>query len=174
MGTSKISQDIYVEVADKVTKKQDMQSVAKNILLIAIGAVLLFVSGFVGDQGSALYMLSVSAGVVVLVIGLLRFFMGKKQYILKQTGSKLSSYSIYFDKEESGKIKSLFETGRFDEIARLHHKDNGGVRVDMLVSNDKKFVAAQLFEYVPYRYEAVSPVICLYEEDAAGLSKCIE
>ena len=62
------------------------------------------------------------------------------------------------------------EQKRFEILKGLKRQINTGVKVDAMIAADSRFVALQVSEYVPYMYEAVSPVMCYYENDALLLS----
>ena len=52
-------------------------------------------------------------------------------------------------------------------------KDNG-VKVETMLSADGEFAAAQVLEYVPYTFEAITPVMCFYGEDARKLKAALK
>lgn len=53
-------------------------------------------------------------------------------------------------------------------------KTNGNVRMDYMISQDKKFVAAQLFRFIPYTYEPASSVFYFTGDDASAFVHCLE
>ena len=55
---------------------------------------------------------------------------------------------------------------RFEDFKQMKRKKDSGVRVEAMISDDQRFAAVQIADYVPYSYEAVTPVICYYGEDA--------
>ena len=48
------------------------------------------------------------------------------------------------------------------------------VRMDYMISQDKKFVAAQLFRFIPYTYEPASSVFYFTGDDASAFVHCLE
>ena len=46
--------------------------------------------------------------------------------------------------------------------------------MDYMISQDKKFVAAQLFRFIPYTYEPASSVFYFTGNDASAFVHCLE
>ena len=96
--------------------------------------------------------------------------MGRECYLFRPTGSHLQKITVYFDAKESQPLQYCIEEKRFEDLRQLKRQINTGVKLDVMLTGDKKFAAVQLSEYVPYAYEAISPVICYYGEEAKNFS----
>ena len=64
---------------------------------------------------------------------------------------------------------SDLEMKRFDELNRLKREKDTGIKLEAMVTGDGTFAALQISEYVPYTYEAITPVRCYYGDDARTL-----
>ena len=61
----------------------------------------------------------------------------------------------------------------FDRMLSRKDKDTG-VKVEAMIADDQKFAAVQISEYIPYSYEAVTPVMCYYGEEARLLASYLK
>ena len=94
------------------------------------------------------------------------FFLGMEAYLFKPTGSKLKKTTVYFDSSQRQSLFDSIENRRFESLKQLKRQSNTGVRLDVMFTGNREFVATQLLEYVPYTYETATPAICYYGEDA--------
>ncbi len=80
----------------------------------------------------------------------------------------------YFDVHESDALQACVEMKRFEELKRLKREKDTGVRLEAMVADDGKFAAVQISEYIPYTYEAITPVRCYYGEEADVLASYLK
>lgn len=75
-----------------------------------------------------------------------------------------------------GKLKEMIEKGHLTLEDGVKSEGSGNVRMDVILSQDNKFAAVQLFQFVPYTYTPVTSVHYYTGNDAATvsafLSKC--
>ena len=69
---------------------------------------------------------------------------------------------------------NAYEKKGFETRNDVKVKTNGNVRMDYMISQDKKFVAAQLFRFIPYTYEPASSVFYFTGDDASAFVHCLE
>ena len=86
-------------------------------------------------------------------------------------GSKLSGFSNVCDLQA---LTDALEKKGFETRNDVKVKTNGNVRMDYMISQDKKFVAAQLFRFIPYTYEPASSVFYFTGDDASAFVHCLE
>lgn len=141
-----------------------------SIGLILLAAFLALGAFAISDPNSSLSTLLLTAAVFMALGGLIKLCMGRNCYIYKPTGSRIKRMTVYFDNKECQNLKDCIESGKFEILKSLKRQVNFGVKMDAMVAADNCFVAIQLSEYVPYTYEAVSPVRCYYNEEARVLS----
>lgn len=106
--------------------------------------------------------------------GLFRLFWRSKEWVYTPTGSVTKEASCYFDVCDLQVLDTLLESKTFFNAIDVKTKTSGNVRMDYMVSQDKKFAAVQLFRFVPYTYEAASSVFYLTGNDATGFVRCLE
>lgn len=161
-------EDIESVTHSEVVKQNKISMAAIGFFLLS---VLLTIGGFsVADPNSAMATFAFTAAVFLFFGSVVKFCMGRNCYLFKPTGSRIKQVTLYFDNKESGALQTCMEEKKFDELKKLKRQINTGVKMDAMVTADGCFVAVQLSEYVPYTYEAISPVMCYYDEDARRLS----
>ena len=67
----------------------------------------------------------------------------------------------------------MIEKNHFPESSRMSYKEGGNGRLDYLASKDGCFVAIQLFQFVPYTYEAVSDKLYYTDDKAVAIAHCL-
>lgn len=149
--------------------KQNRVPVTAMALLVA--AVLSTWGGMsVEDPNSSLSTFLFTAAVFLFFGGIVKFCMGRECYLFQPTGSRLKKTTVYFDNKESLALQNCLEEKKFDRLQQLKRQLNTGVKLEAMIADDRKFAALQVSEYIPYSYEAVSPVICYYGNEAENLA----
>ena len=149
-------------------------SVFKILLssLIALGGVAALVFSSVwGKSNDTLSMISLTVGIILLVVAFYRFFWQSYETVYRPTGSVISSGSLYMDSVELQHIRQMVEKSDFSGLSSITWKEGGNGRLDYLQSKDGRFVAVQLFQFVPYAYEPVSERYYYTDDMAIALSR---
>ena len=81
---------------------------------------------------------------------------------------------MYFDVHESDNLQDCMEMKRFEDLKKMKREKDTGVKVEAMIADDQKFAAVQISEYIPYSYEAVTPVMCYYGEEARLLASYLQ
>ena len=140
---------LFSRVHPDIVKRISVSSVIVSALL-AIGGIGAFVTSLrMGDATSTMSMVFMTVGTILILTALFRLFWRSKEWVYTPTGS--------VTKEGDVQVKS-----------------NGNVRMDYLISHDKRFAAVQLFRFIPYTYEAASSVYYLTGQDALDFTRCLE
>lgn len=90
------------------------------------------------------------------------------------TKSRLKLHTLYFDVHASDDVQSCLQMKRFDELANLKQQKDNGVKLEAMFSVDSEFAAVQVLEYVPYTFEAITPVMCFYGGEAKKLREALK
>ena len=77
---------------------------------------------------------------------------------------------VFFDLKHMGKLKEMIEKGQLSIEEGVKSEGSGNVRLDVILSQDNKFAAVQLFQFVPYTYTPVTSVHYYTGNDAATIS----
>ena len=112
----------------------------------------------------------------VILLGVFRLFWKSKEMVYLPTGSVTKERSMFFDLKHIGELTEMIERGNPDCEAGIKSESSGNVRMDIMISQDNKFAALQLFQFVPYTYTPVTSVRYFTGSEAAAvsafLSKC--
>ena len=131
-----------------------------------VGASAILLSSKLKATNDTLSMVLLTAGVILMLVAIYRAFWLSYETVYRSTGSVIRQGSLHMDSTELQHLQQMIKKNDFTTSSRLVFKEGGNGRLDYLVSKDGKFVAVQLFQFVPYTYEAVSEK-CYYTDDAA-------
>lgn len=159
-----IQEDIENVTNQEVVKKGKISLVA--IALIIIAVILVVVGMGSGDPNASWPSFLFTVAAMLFLGGIVKLFVSRSCWIFRPTNSKLKEMTLYFDVHESDALQTCIEMKRFEDFKQMKRKKDSGVRVEAMVSDDQRFAAVQVAEYVPYSYEAVTPVVCYYGDDA--------
>ena len=134
------------------------------VCLVAFGIILL--SSWVEDKSSTSYIGGNTLAVVLLIIGFYRLLNKRKKLVYSPTNSTLLKGEFYLEGKQLEAIKEAVTANQEADYSQFKLIRSGNVRLDYVVSCDGKFVAVQLFEYIPYKFESVTDMIS-YEDDQA-------
>ena len=145
---------LFSRVHPDIVKRISVSSVIVSALL-AIGGIGAFVT-------------SLRMG------ALFRLFWRSKEWVYTPTGSVTKEGSCFFDVCDLHVLTARLDKKTFGKDSDVQVKSNGNVRMDYLISHDKRFAAVQLFRFIPYTYEAASSVYYLTGQDALDFTRCLE
>lgn len=165
----------YKTILEDIENVSNHDVVKQNTLSI-VGLGLIIVAVLCGvaaksfeDPNSSLPTFLYTAATFLLLAGIIKMFVSRTCYCFKPTKSKLKSIVLYFDVQESVSLQDCVEMKRFDELRQLKREKDSGIKLETMVTGDGQFVALQISEYIPYTYQAVTPVRCYYGEEARRL-----
>ena len=165
MATQTIDATIFASSHPDIVKRTSLSGVIFSGLILLVG-VLAFVSTFeMEDRSSTLSMGLMVIGSGMFLIGIFRLFWKSKEVVYLPTGSVAKEQSIFFDLKYMDQLKEM-----------LKSESSGNIRMDVILSEDKKFAAVQLFQFVPYTYNPITSVQYFTNGEASAvaafLSKC--
>lgn len=173
MGKYKvIHEDIEHIDKEKVAKRTQLSLIA--IVLIVLGVAMLIAGAAFEDPNSSLPSTLFIVGAVILLAGIIKFFVSRSCYVYLPTKSRLKLHTVYYDVKVSDDVQNGLSMKRFDDLTRLQQQKDNGVKVETMLSADGEFAATQVLEYVPYTFEAITPVMCFYGEDARKLKAALK
>ena len=163
MATQAIDATIFASTHPDIAKRTSVSGLIFSVAMLLLG-ILIFASTFeVTDRSSTLSMLLMVLGTAFFLLGIFRLFWKSKEVVYIPTGSITKERSVFFDLKHMGKLKEMIEKG-------VKSEGSGNVRLDVILSQDNKFAAVQLFQFVPYTYTPVTSVHYYTGNDAATIS----
>jgi hypothetical protein len=126
------------------------------------------------DPNSSMPTFLFTASALLFLSGVIKLLVDRSCYMFKPTKSKLKTMTMYFDVHESDNLQDCMEMKRFEDLKKMKREKDTGVKVEAMIADDQKFAAVQISEYIPYSYEAVTPVMCYYGEEARLLASYLK
>ena len=154
-------------------KKISSRQVFLAFIVALCGFVMISFSALLGKSNDTLSMVSLTIGVVMAIVSVYHFFAKRYETVYSPTGSVVQSGSLYMDTVELQHVRLLIEKNNFANAPRISFKDGGNGRLDYLVAKDGKFVAIQLFQFVPYTFEPISDKCYYTNEEATAVVRCM-
>lgn len=164
-------QDIENATECKVAKRNRISLPGAVMAVLGVFAL----AGGMGfdDPNSVVPTFLFTAGALLLLAGVVKLCVSRSAFVYLPTKSRLKGATFYFGTQEGDALQSCLEMKRFDDLKRLKREKDTGVKLEALFAADGTFAAVQVLEYVPYTYEAVTPALCYYGEDARVLTYCL-
>ena len=145
----------------EITKKMNAGVLALTIILVSTAVVAIIFSQSI-------------LGTLLLLTGIVVFAIKGKQEVYKTTGSKIKRGTYYFDKEIISRVENIVKGGFEEDAAILPLLENGGGKMETIMTTDREFIAVQLFRFVPHKFEETTEHICYKGIKARKLIECIE
>ena len=112
--------------------------------------------------------------VTFVLLGVFRLFWKSKEVVCLPTGSVTKERSVFFDLKYLGKLTDMIENEQLNGETEIKSSGSGNVRMDVMISQDNKFAAVQLYQFVPYTYTPVTSVRYYTGSDAVAVSTFLE
>jgi len=162
--------DLTIASNGKTIYRKDPAKMLLSLAITAAGIALLLLCSRMEDKASALYTVALVFGIAATGTGICMALFGGKQWVYMPTKSKVRTNSFFIEPAQLYAVCQAIEMRDVSHLPELKTLNSSSVRVDMYVSDDGKFAAAQTFQYVPYTYSPVTPVCCAYDEQAKKFS----
>lgn len=170
-----ITENVFNAYSDEISKQKCKKTATFSVMVILLGVALMTATvTLIEDTSSTLYTLLTITAIIIALAGLFNFLFGGKKYVYMPTNSRIKEYSLYFQPEATEAIIPAIEQGDLSFLDRMDLNGNAPVKLEVLVSEDRKFANCQEFHYVPYTYEPVSRVARLSSSATECLLKYIE
>ena len=170
MTTQAIDATIFASSHPDIAKRTSISSLIISCLMLLAG-ILAFAATFEMEYHSS----TLSMGLMVLgsglfLVGIFRIFWKSKEVVYVPTGSITREQSLYFDLKHMDVLRAMVKSGTFSPDATMKSENSGNIRLDIILSEDKKFAAVQLFQFVPYTYNPVTSVQYFTNGEAASVA----
>lgn len=176
MATQTIDATLFASTHPDIAKRTSVSGLIFSLIMLVVG-ILLFASLFeMNDKSSTVSMALMVVGTALILFGVFRLFWRTKEIVYLPTGSVAKERSVYFDLKHLNKLTDMLEHKLLNSETDIKSDASGNVRMDIMISQDNKFAAVQLFQFVPYTYTPVTSVCYFTGSEAATvsafLSKC--
>ncbi|MDR1763478.1 MAG: hypothetical protein LBR64_05950 [Dysgonamonadaceae bacterium] len=94
-------------------------------------------------------------------------FIKSTQYVLKASGKAVEKSTYYFNKSDLNRLISLLSSKEFEGAKPLEIVDtHGNCFIEVVSSDDSRFAAVQIFEFVPFKYTPLNDLYRFEDETA--------
>lgn len=171
MTTQVMDATLFAPTHPDIEKRTSTSRLIFSAALLLAGILSFALVFEMHDSSSALSMLLMVLGAGLLLWGTFRLFWKSRELVYLPTGSVAKEFSLYFDLKNLEKLTEMLKSGSMVEETMLKSESSGNVRMDVVLSQDNKFAAVQLFQFVPYAYTAVTPIHYFTGSDAAMMTR---
>lgn len=170
MATQTIDATLFASTHPDIAKRTSVSGLIFSVIMLLVG-VLVFASVFeMNDKSSSISMMLMVVGTALVLFGVFRLFWRSKEIVYLPTGSITKEHSIFFDLKYLGKLTDMLEHKQLNGETQIKSDTSGNVRMDVMVSQDNKFAAIQLFQFVPYTYSPVTSVCYFTGNEATAIT----
>lgn len=167
--TQTIDATIFASTHPDIAKRTSVSGVLISSIMLLIG-ILAFASIFeLDDKSSTASMALMVLGTGLFLMGIFRLFWKSKEVIYLPTKSVAKEHSVFFDLKHVDTLMNFVNSGSFSTDLKIKSEASGNIRMDVMLSADKKFAAVQLFQFVPYTYQPITPVQYFTNEEASAV-----
>ena len=167
--TQTIDATIFASSHPDIAKRTSVSGVLISSIMLLIG-ILAFASIFeLDDKSSTASMALMVLGAGLFLMGIFRLFWKSKEVIYLPTKSVAKEHSVFFDLKHVDTLMNFVNSGSFSTDLKIKSEASGNIRMDVMLSADKKFAAVQLFQFVPYTYQPITPVQYFTNEEASAV-----
>ena len=167
--TQTIDATIFASTHPDIAKRISVSGVLISSVMLLIG-ILAFASTFeLDDKSSTPSMALMVLGTGLFLIGVIRLFWKSKEVVYLPTKSVAKEHSVFFDLKHMDALKNLVNSGSFSADSKIKSEASGNIRMDVILSADKKFAAVQLYQFVPYTYQPITSVQYFTNEKASAI-----
>lgn len=153
------------EATNDVARVTDAISIGISLIILVAGIILFYISFQFGPDADKLAMLCLLLGLFGGAIGLILLAVRNTKLVYLPTMSRLKKKAVYFKRGDEAKVEQLAANSlEADELPKSDA--NGVVRIDMLLSSDTAFAAAQVFSCTDYMYNPVGDIHIYTGSDA--------
>lgn len=169
MSTQTIDATIFASSHPSIAKRTNVSGLVSSGIMLLAG-VFAFISTFeMEDRSSGFSMGLMVLGSGLFLVGIFRLFWKSKKVVYLPTGSVAREQSLFFDLKHMEQLKDMVKSGSFPIDSAIKSESSGNIRMDVILSEDKKFAAVQLFQFVPYTYNPITSVQYFTNGDASAM-----
>jgi len=156
-----------------ISKHTNVLSILLSLVVVLAGIVSIVLSFNVGKSSSTWSMALLTLGIILILVALYRAFWKSTEIVYIPTGSTINEGSYFVDSADLTALRNVMTDKSFGQ-SDISFKQGGNGRIDYMASKDGKFMAVQLFQFVPYTYEPASEIYYYVDADAQAFRHFLE
>ena len=170
-----ISDELLEALHEDVEKYKNPMDFVWVIALLAVGAASVLALTFGSlDSSSWVYNLLCFVAFATIVAGLIILLVNKKSYRYKGSRSMVTNYGVFCENGNDNRLLNAFNNGDWKAISSMTTDIETGLRLDVLVSKDRKYCVCRPMRYVPFDFQPMADLRRLDEKEAAAVMAELE
>jgi len=176
MDSQTVENKENIKEITQIVKKVNIAVVGITLALFLFGAVAMYIGFFRNELNTWTDNILIFTGTVLIIWAITWFLLKFKKTVYAETGSAVKSCDYYIQREQMETLKMLLSHTGFSLAKPIQFQENGNVCVKVFKSNDMRFAAVQMFEYVSFSFQVATQVYTYTDVQAhdfiAFLDKC--
>lgn len=167
--TSGTSWTIFSFCDPCIAFKSGIRNIILGIGLLLFGFLFFIIAFKVHLFTSLLRFFLFIVGIAFVLCGIYQLLWRLRKRIYVPTGSFIKDYSFFFNDKYSEPLLHMFNEENWEDHIMSMASSTGSLRLDFLVSLDRKFIAMQLLRYVGTLYIPITSVYYFVGDDASNI-----
>lgn len=126
--------------------------------MVLVGISAFFLTFQLSDKTSAACMGLMVLGTGLFLLGTFGLVWKSKAVVYVPTGSVTREHTLLFNLKYKDELVYLVNLGSFPQEISIRSEAGGVIRMDLLLSKDRKFAAVQLFQFTDYTYQPLTGI----------------
>lgn len=173
MDKQSIDASVFSVLHPYIAKRFNISRVISYFILFVVGLLIIFSAFEVYANLPVISFIVGCFGVGISVFSILRVNSKSQEIVYLPTGCVATKQTLFFDFKYFDQLKEFVCTGTPTFIQEMPSDTGGNVRLDILESADRKFIAMQLYRFIPYEYTPATPVYYYTEQYANNICNFI-
>lgn len=155
----------------EIIKVFDKANIFLSCIIILIGAFAFIASFTLND--SLMSLILMAAGCALAVYGVIRCLSKSAKNVYTPTGATVNAAHFYFKPDELDALREALPNGKVPDGVKPSAESNTTVRLDVLRSEDKKFIRLRLMKYDNYIFHPVTDALRFTGTEAENLCNAL-
>lgn len=169
-ATQTVDATIFASSHPDIAKRTSVSGVLISSVMLLAGMITFASTFALDDNSSTVSMALMVLGTGLFLMGIFHFCWKSKEVVYLPTKSVAKEHSVFFDLKYVDELTNLVNSGSFSADPTIKSKAGGNIRMDVILSVDKKFAAVQLFQFIPYTYQPITSVQYFTDEQASAVA----
>lgn len=149
-------------------------SIIAAIVILIVGISMFLITFLFDKTQNVIISTLVLVGIALVIYSVFRLIWRSKAIVYLPTKAIIKEDDFYFDSKYFQMLNSVATSGNCDLISQLQSQSGGNCKLITLYSDDKQFIALQVFKYIPFNYMPCDEVYYFKGKTAENLINAIK
>lgn len=158
-----------------IGKQFNIRKTIIGAIILLIGLSILIDAGLLIQESFSLHnIVLLISSILLCLAGFYQLQYKSKEVRYLPTRSVIKEKSYSFNLRYLEALKEMIETGNFSDNHDIEKELNGNLRMDVMMSDDKKFAAVRLAQFIPYSYIPITDIQYMCNDNINALESFLE